>query len=71
MRVKTLERIIKEKVAIVQNLENEVDRQFKQNKNLEKLVEEREQVLGDYESKFDRVKAIIQEKDMEISQIKA
>eukprot|EP00347_Sterkiella_histriomuscorum_P021617 403333356 len=71
MRIKTLEKIIKEKVQVISNLESEVDRQYKQSKNLEKLVDEREQVLGDYESKFDRVKIILQDKDMENSNIKA
>jgi N-glycosylase/DNA lyase len=42
MRIKTLEKIIKEKVQSIQNLEGEVDRQYRQIKNLEKLVEERE-----------------------------
>ena len=59
MRIKTLEQIIKEKIQIIQQLENEIDSHHKRNKTLETLVDEREQVLGDYESKFDRIKQII------------
>ena len=38
--------------------------------NLQKLIDEREGVLTDYEKKFERIKTIIQEKEAEISNAK-
>jgi hypothetical protein len=37
---------------------------------MKKLVDERDEVLSDYEIKFERVRALIQEKESEISNAK-
>ena len=68
LRMKTLEQIIKDKVELVLQLENDLKKEKHDSEKLEKGLFDRQTVLESYETRFIQVRSIIEKKDEELNQ---
>jgi hypothetical protein len=59
MRITTLEKIIDERSKTMNELQSELDMAQKTNKQFEDLIDERDQILQNYESKFTELQGVL------------
>ena len=69
--MKTLESMLSEKTREVALQQDELDRFIDQNNHLKNFVDEKMQIIADYEGKFEKLKTIMHQKEVNISDLRA
>ena len=71
LRLKTLEHIIAQKHQTVSDLQKEVKQFQQQNQELKLHVDEKMSIVTDYEDKFEKLKMILHQKEVMLSDLRA
>ena len=71
LRLRTLENIVQEKAQIIIQQQQELEQFTQQHGRLTMHLEEKAGMIADYEDKFLKVKEIMQQKEINISDLRA